>query len=399
EEAIEAENVATDLMEEAESMRRAAAAEAEQLAEMRASLDAEILALHTEMDSIREETSELRAAAMADVARMREQAAAAREQIEEVEDSERKAATILDTAKLRAGEIGEQAAAEAEEAELRFSAARAAKDEAESVLKSARDEAELIRIESSTIQDQARMILDAAREQAEELADAEETAFGLVEQAQREAVAIRSKAEGEAASAGARIEELEAGSASTVELEAEIEGLHTENATLKITVDAAYEAATSHGDPETVGVEPAHQVTAQTFETTPSQGTSLRDRIGAAQGGETGHEGSDSLEAIRLEAMRALVETQSLQGADTDDAAIDPGPREPAPSPVYDYSPSVPAPKKAVEDDEKDEDEGGGELVENRYARNSAKLPRLGIEPESASSTIADLRRQMTAGD
>ncbi|VAV91364.1 hypothetical protein MNBD_ACTINO01-1784, partial [hydrothermal vent metagenome] len=44
-----------------------------------------------------------------------------------------------------------------------------------------------------------------------------------------------------------------------------------------------------------------------------------------------------------------------------------------------------------------DDDEPTDDPVESRYSRNSAKLPRIGIEPGSSSDTIANLRRQMTA--
>jgi hypothetical protein len=62
-----------------------------------------------------------------------------------------------------------------------------------------------------------------------------------------------------------------------------------------------------------------------------------------------------------------------------------------------DYSPSVPAPPKAETVVEEETDEPV--VVESRYARNSAKLPRIGIDASSASSAIANLRKQMTSDD
>ncbi|MCL1600490.1 MAG: hypothetical protein M3112_02985, partial [Actinomycetia bacterium] len=80
-------------------------------------------------------------------------------------------------------------------------------------------------------------------------------------------------------------------------------------------------------------------------------------------------------------------------------AGSEPVSSESAPAaPILDYSPSVAAPVRTTdevdEDDDEDEEE---EMVQSRYSRNSAKLPRLGIEPAAASSAIADLRKQMTA--
>ena len=62
-----------------------------------------------------------------------------------------------------------------------------------------------------------------------------------------------------------------------------------------------------------------------------------------------------------------------------------------------DYSPSVPAPAKEAVLDEERLDQPA--VVESRYARNSAKLPRIGIDASSASSAIANLRKQMTSDD
>ena len=52
---------------------------------------------------------------------------------------------------------------------------------------------------------------------------------------------------------------------------------------------------------------------------------------------------------------------------------------------------------ESTDDDDDDDDEPTP--VESRYSRNSAKLPRIGVDASSASSTIANLRKQMTADD
>jgi hypothetical protein len=143
-------------------------------------------------------------------------------------------------------------------------------------------------------------------------------------------------------------------------------------------------------DPITAAVEP----------TDSNEGTSLRDRIDAAEATESAP-GEDSMDAIRAEAMRALEEARELKDGPRADVAAEPTPSEPestSGAPILDYSPSVPAPVRATDEvDEEEEEEEEEEMVQSRYSRNSAKLPRLGIEPGAASSTIADLRKQMTA--
>jgi hypothetical protein len=37
--------------------------------------------------------------------------------------------------------------------------------------------------------------------------------------------------------------------------------------------------------------------------------------------------------------------------------------------------------------------------VESRYRRNSAKLPRIGIEPGSSSDSISNLRKKIVSDD
>jgi hypothetical protein len=110
------------------------------------------------------------------------------------------------------------------------------------------------------------------------------------------------------------------------------------------------------------------------------------------------------MDAIRDEAMLALEEARALKDETRIDDEPDPAPLETgspestSDGPVLDYSPSVPAPVRTTDDTVEDHDEDEEEeMVQSRYSRNSAKLPRLGIEPGAASSAIADLRKQMTA--
>ena len=176
-------------------------------------------------------------------------------------------------------------------------------------------------------------------------------------------------------------------------------------------------------------------------------GMSLADRIaaGAATDGEP-----DSLDAIRSAAMVALEEARAIKersfaeahgertpdpssvphmpsdnhvtfadpdapvtfGDETSDrttaedqhetpSTVGGDPFAPAPDLHIDYSPAVaPQPKAEVADeDEEGEAEDFLPRVESRYSRNSAKLPRIGVEPGSNSDTIANLRKQMTADD
>ena len=106
-----------------------------------------------------------------------------------------------------------------------------------------------------------------------------------------------------------------------------------------------------------------------------------------------------TVESIRREALAALQAAQADGWEEPRAAEI---PQEAFASatierPSMDYSPSVP--RKAPEPDVEASVEADGEAadaeVESRYSRNSAKLPRLGIDPSTASSSIANLRKQM----
>ena len=68
----------------------------------------------------------------------------------------------------------------------------------------------------------------------------------------------------------------------------------------------------------------------------------------------------------------------------------------------FDYRPSEPKPTPVVTAASflnRGKDDDDEEVVESRYTRNSARLPRIGVDPGRASSTIADLRKQMTADE
>jgi len=137
------------------------------------------------------------------------------------------------------------------------------------------------------------------------------------------------------------------------------------------------------------------------IEPTPLAGISLRDRIDNAENSEASSS-EDSLDAIRNEAMSALEEARALKDrpvAETvDEVQVSEDESAQPAKVVLDYSPSVPAPERVSDVDENQNGEmEESDPVESRYARNSAKLPRLGIEPGAASNTIANLRKQMTA--
>ncbi|MFV1970473.1 MAG: hypothetical protein ACC683_05645, partial [Acidimicrobiia bacterium] len=207
-----------------------------------------------------------------------------------------------------------------------------------------------------------------------------------------------------------RIEMLESELASFEDLKAENERLSVDIRTLEDNRSDPVESVTEIAEPSTAvpDHEPAGTRAAGEFDTRNDDyardridnGSSLRDRIDAVQ--ETPTPEGDSIDAIRQEAARALEEARSLRVTTPGESVVETETAEPepfAPPPVIDYAPSVQAPARGDDDDEdEDDDDDEDEApVESRYSRNSAKLPRLGIEPGSASSTIADLRRQMTA--
>ena len=97
-----------------------------------------------------------------------------------------------------------------------------------------------------------------------------------------------------------------------------------------------------------------------------------------------------------LEEARALKD-QSFADRHPESGEPSEGSSEP-PRFHIDYSPAVEPPPKDkadAEDDASDEEAP----VESRYSRNSARLPRIGVDASSASDTIANLRKQMTAED
>ena len=201
----------------------------------------------------------------------------------------------------------------------------------------------------------------------------------------------------DAAAAGQRIEHLEAELSAAAERRAETDH--------PLLVDTAVEreqaeAALTDEEPIAPAAAVREPVVVSAIGSGPTFGTSLKDRIDAAENPQAAP-ADDSLDAIRDEAMLALEEARALKGqssAPGTEASVDSEP-EPAPAarPVIDYSPSAPAPSSHVDEGDDEDDDDSDDAVESRYSRNSAKLPRLGIEPDSASSTIANLRKQMTA--
>jgi hypothetical protein len=103
---------------------------------------------------------------------------------------------------------------------------------------------------------------------------------------------------------------------------------------------------------------------------------------------------TDSIDAIRREAMAALDESRMSDEWTGDDTSASSGNG----APKIDYKPSVqprPRPSKPSKDSDGDE----VKEVESRYRRNSAKLPRIGIEPGTSSDAIANLRKKIVSND
>ena len=196
----------------------------------------------------------------------------------------------------------------------------------------------------------------------------------------------------DAAKANERVENLEAELARADERQSESE--HVDEKMPANEIDQ-HDFDDSHDEPISDEVYESLQESREPAAST--GGTSLSDRIKAAEVPSSLPE-EDSLDAIRSEAMLALEEARSIKDqpqADEIKDSINSDQKHVAVSrPAMDYSPSVPAPVNVPEEDEKEEEED--QPVESRYSRNSAKLPRLGIEPDSASDTIANLRKQMT---
>jgi hypothetical protein len=103
---------------------------------------------------------------------------------------------------------------------------------------------------------------------------------------------------------------------------------------------------------------------------------------------------TDSIDAIRREAMAALDQSRLSGDWTGDDASTTSGNG----APKIDYGPSVPRPPKPSKPT-KDSDGSQVEEVESRYRRNSAKLPRIGIEPGTSSDSIANLRKKIVSND
>ena len=209
---------------------------------------------------------------------------------------------------------------------------------------------------------------------------------------------MRADADTAADEASQRIDQLEGELSRTEEIPQESQEISDDavvldDAEVSVPIEDSPAETMEEPEPFTASVEP----------TDSSEGTSLRDRIDAAEAsGPASTE--DSMDAIRAEAMRALEEARELKDGPRVDVAAEATGSEPVSSesapaaPILDYSPSVPAPARTTDEvDEDDDEEEEEEMVQSRYSRNSAKLPRLGIDPGAASSAIADLRKQMTA--
>jgi len=193
-----------------------------------------------------------------------------------------------------------------------------------------------------------------------------------------------------------RIEQLEAELSRSEGIPHERQDMHRDDDVVPADAEASASSEDSHAET----IETTESVSAAVEPADLDEGTSLRSRIDAAEATESAP-GEDSMDAIRAEAMRALEEARELKDGPRADVAAEPTPPEPestSAAPILDYSPSVPAPVRTTDEvDEEEEEDEEEEMVQSRYSRNSAKLPRLGIEPGAASSTIADLRKQMTA--
>jgi hypothetical protein len=212
---------------------------------------------------------------------------------------------------------------------------------------------------------------------------------------------LRGDADAAAGASRERIEQLEAELSRTEAIAHERQDTYQEDVVAPDDAEGSAPSEDSHAET----IEAPDPVTAAVVPTDSADGTSLRDRIDATEATESA-QGEDSMGAIRAEAMRALEEARELKDGPRTDVAVEPTPSEPESSestsaaPILDYSPSVPAPARTTDEVDEEEDEEGEEeeeMVQSRYSRNSAKLPRLGIEPGEVSSAIADLRKQMTA--
>jgi hypothetical protein len=268
-------------------------------------------------------------------------------------------------------------------------------------------EAQVARVsELETRIEQMHADADDAGSHASQRIEYLEAELSGVEELRAENEALRTSADAGNATADDTDAALETQVARVSELEAQVEQLRVGASDAEAAAAERVElleaelsdADRRHGESEGSAKSPEHDMTEQIVEVASGDGTSLRDRIDAAENSQEAPE-QDSLGAIRDEAMQALEEARALkespmvdQGSYSDTSEPEGAVRQ---APVLDYSPSVPAPVKASEEPE--DEEKDDEPVESRYSRNSAKLPRLGIEPGAASSAIANLRKQMTA--
>jgi hypothetical protein len=339
-EAAEAEDASVDAAGRLDAIKDEILLEEERLAAAKTAVEAELEDLKLDM-------AELRSSTMLEVEAMQSN----------VQEQEGSADDVVAAATEQAAQIVAQAEARAAEIDA--------------AIESGAEDA----------QDEAGASLAAAAEAV--LADAQAEADRLLADARSEADRM------EAATAASLQEAAESGAESTDAAEVE--------AMLSDVVAREWEVARR---------ENAVTVREETAERSPAiaepavlAGVSQSGAIGA-DGWPTGPPTStppqetDSIDAIRREAMAALDESRMSDEWTGDDTPASSGNG----APKIDYTPSVqprPKPSKPAKDSDGDE----VKEVESRYRRNSAKLPRIGIEPGTSSDAIANLRKKIVSND
>ncbi|MDA2980029.1 MAG: DivIVA domain-containing protein [Actinomycetota bacterium] len=420
-------------------------AELEQLADMASKAEAEAAetlasarqsaeALRVEAQEFRDEASTKRDEADELLARARASAAETGAELHDSRDElEKSLKAIEETIAVKRAEVAEAEDSVAElakhlesvriELETEQNALMAAKVAAEAeaaVLVDAEERAAAIAEEA---EERAILVTRDAEERAAELvAEAEGKAVELLAEAEAKRDELNELAATQAATSDAVetvISETEAKAEAILErARAEAERIETDAAeVLRNAVEARDQASTSSDDPEAAVAlvaeleerelavtrreraisdreDVAEQTTTRGVETVAALYSVPAAAGTGTDGWPTGgtSAGSDSIDAIRREAMAALEHTRTQDGwAATQVASAD------TPRPVIDYSPSVPPKPKKVDVGDDEDDETA--FVESRYRRNSAKLPRIGVSAASAAGAIANLRKQMTSDE
>ena len=362
-EVAEAEDSVAELAEHLESVR--IELETEQNALMAAKAAAE-----AELDQLRADMTELRAVTMADADKIQVQ----------LHEREAEAAVLVDAE--------ERAAAIAEEAEERaILVTRDAEQRAAELVAEAEGKAVELLAEAEAKRDELNEL--AATQAA--TSDAVETVISETE-AKAEAILERARAEAERIETDAAevlrnaVEARDQASTSSDDPEAAV-ALVAELEERELAVTRRERAISDREDVAEQTTTRGVETVAALYSVPAAAGTGTD---GWPTGGTSA--GSDSIDAIRREAMAALehTRTQDGWGATNVDSAD-------TPRPVIDYSPSVPPKPKKVDVGDDEDDETA--FVESRYRRNSAKLPRIGVSAESAAGAIANLRKQMTSDE